>query len=112
MLLVFQFGLNYGFKKRFIAALFPKFLNPAAPLMAQYGILTVSFVVIANVLATDLYRQSEGVGSVVECGQTPDVAQSHLRFDFYWIGNRIVAGDCAGCFHFTKLSLNNDFPLE
>lgn len=46
MLLAFQFGLNYGFKNLFFAALFPKFLNPAAPLMAQYGILTVSFMVI------------------------------------------------------------------
>lgn len=30
----------------FFAALFPKFLNPAAPLMPQYGVLTVSFFVI------------------------------------------------------------------
>ena len=29
----------------FFAALFPKFLNPAAPLLPQYGLLTVSFFV-------------------------------------------------------------------
>ena len=30
----------------FFAALFPKFLNPAAPLLPQYGLLTVSFFAI------------------------------------------------------------------